>query len=322
MSELIRNLYAAADILSADGHPSKASAVREAIAALSPPAAEPVASDAKFEELLRDVLDCTMLDTQEGRTSPATRCSVALEALRQHVQSLQASVAGAKEAALERHFAKRDRAVLIARLKTARNRNKDVKFPHITPIGTSTQTEWLLYDEVIDAAIAYLAEVPPQAPSQQLTSEVPQDLASTWESEAKRACGFTTPQYIATKSIEWDRARHAGELPPLPLTKGYEPNCPYAPWVNDLLIGYGKQCYAAGMRLVPVSADAQQVPATVPEGMVMVPRETLRYALPCVMAAANRDAPGNIGHTHCAQIASALSTKSMSSAGGEQCAET
>ena len=40
---------------------------------------------------------------------------------------------------------------------------------------------------------------------------------------------------------------HSGEivsLPPLPQTSGYEPDCPYPQWVNDLLLEYGQKCLA------------------------------------------------------------------------------
>ena len=40
-------------------------------------------------------------------------------------------------------------------------------------------------------------------------------------------------------------------LPPLPLTSGWEPGCPYPDWVNNLLVDYARSALAARASLTP-----------------------------------------------------------------------
>lgn len=120
--------------------------------------------------------------------------------------------------------------------------------------GGTEEGEYLLTHDGLEVVVkAVLNIAGPQSPRAQ-QAEVSQELASKWESEALNARGFTTPQYVAAKAIAWHLGQCSSELPPLPLTKGYEPNCPHAPWVNALLSDYGMQCYNAGKRLIPASA--------------------------------------------------------------------
>jgi hypothetical protein len=66
----------------------------------------------------------------------------------------------------------------------------------------------------------------------------------------------------------------------------------------------------------PPSSDLSAQVASVAEDGVAVSLELLRYALPCVMAVANRGEPGNIGHKYAAEIAAAIARLKH---GGAQC---